>query len=160
MGREEFKLRAKWLSSFTGMVTCIEPAIGSTFGAPDTYLVNDSVDGFLEFKMIEVGGTFLMRQNQRIWHLKYQKYRANSGFCILSHQGFWIVPSKMACLDQHIKGEPLDWPSIKPGILTFALKQVFSGVLFNRDSVEHLIEPLAMKDNNNGEKAKTCRASC
>lgn len=160
MGREEFKLRAKWLSSFSGMVTCIEPSTGSTFGAPDTHLVNASVDGFIEFKMIEVGGTFLMRQNQRIWHMKYQKYRPNSGFCILSPQGFWLIPSKMACFEQHIQGEPLDWSTVKPGILTYGLKQVFSGVLFNRDSVEHLLEPLAPEGDKNGKEAKTCRTTC
>lgn len=145
MGREELKLRARWLSQWSGMVTRIEPTIGSTFGAPDVHVGNAAVDGFIEFKVLETGGTFRIRQNQRIWHAKYQRIRANSGFCILCQQGFWIIPSKAGLLNQRVTGEPMNWEALRPAILTFALKHVFAGKAFNRSTVEHLLEPLVME---------------
>lgn len=162
MGREEFQLRARWLSQWSGMVTCIEPTIGSTFGAPDVHLANAAVDGFVEFKVLEAGGTFKIRQNQRIWHAKYQRIRSNSGFCIVCQQGFWMMPSKAGLLNQRITGEPMNWESLRPSILTFALKHVYGGKAFNRGTVEHLLEPLAMEGVGSGkgkEAREACRAS-
>jgi hypothetical protein len=111
MGREELKLRARWLAEWAGMVTCIEPSIGSTFGAPDVHLVNETVDGFV----------------------------------VLGQQGFWALPSKMAIVEQRVHGSPVNWDCIRSGILSYALRTVFRGDVFNRDSIEHLLEPLAQE---------------
>jgi hypothetical protein len=158
MGREELQLRARWLSQWSGMVTCIEPTTGSTFGAPDVHVANAAVDGFIEFKVLDEGGTFMMRQNQRIWHAKYQKLRANSGFCILCQQGFWMMQSRQALQEGRVHGEPVNWLDARPPILTFALRQIFHGSFFNRSSIEHLIEPLAMEGMHRGqEKLEACR---
>jgi hypothetical protein len=145
MGREELKLRARWLAEWAGMVTCIEPSIGSTFGAPDVHLVNETVDGFAEFKVVEAEGTFDIRKNQRLWHLRYQKYKPNSCFVVLCQQGFWALPSKMAIVEQRVHGSPVNWDCIRSGILSYALRTVFRGDVFNRDSIEHLLEPLAQE---------------
>jgi hypothetical protein len=160
MGREELKLRSRWLSQWCGMVTCIEPSIGSTFGAPDVHVANVVVDGFIEFKVLETGGTFKIRQNQRIWHAKYQRIRPNSAFCILCQQGFWLIPSKPALINQRVAGEPMNWEALRPSILTFALKHVFAGGSFNRSTVEHLLEPSVMEGVGCEEQAReTCRTS-
>jgi hypothetical protein len=144
MGREEFKLRAKWLAHWCGMVTRFEPTTGSTAGAPDTHVANAAVAGFVEFKVVEAGGTFEMRQSQMIWHNKYSSIMPNSCFCVLCPQGFWLIPSKVAVRLQKVVGEPLNWDHLRGDILTFAIRHVFSGRVFHRGSVEHLIEPLVM----------------
>jgi hypothetical protein len=162
MGRDEFKLRSRWLSQWCGMVTRIEPSTGSTFGAPDVHVANASVAGFVEFKVVEAGGTFSIRQNQRLWHAKYQRISPNSAFCIVCQQGFWMLPSKLALLHQRVYGPPMNWEALRPSILTFALKHVFAGGAFSYDTVEHLLEPLVMEGvgSGKGQKAReTCRAS-
>jgi hypothetical protein len=145
MGREELQLRARWLSHWCGMVTRIEPTTGSTLGAPDVHLANESVDGFLEFKIVEPGGTFDIRQNQVVWHSRYVDFKSNSGFCVMCPQGFWMMPSKAALQLGRVIGEPFNWEAVRSSILTFALRRIFLGKAFNRDAVEHLIEPLAFE---------------
>lgn len=143
MGREEFKLRSRWLAQWCGMVTRFEPTTGSTSGAPDTFCANVAVAGFVEFKVVEAGGVFDIRPSQVIWHTKYSSIQNNSCFCVLSGQGFWLIPSRVALKTQRVVGDPLNWEQVRGDILTYALRHTFSGRLFHRETVEHLIEPLA-----------------
>jgi hypothetical protein len=125
------------------MVTRFEPTTGSTAGAPDTHVANAAVAGFVEFKVVEAGGVFDIRQSQLFWHTKYSSIMPNSCFCVMCPQGFWMIPSKLAVKTQRVVGEPLNWDHLRGDILTFAVRYSFAGRLFHRESVEHLIEPLA-----------------
>lgn len=144
MGREEFKLRSRWLANWRGMVTRFEPTTGSTSGAPDIHVANVAVAGFLEFKVVEPCGTFEIRPSQRVWHSKYASILPNSCFCVLSQQGFWLIPSKIAMKVQKVAGDPLNWDQVRGDVLTFAVRHAFNGRVFHRGSIEHLIEPLAV----------------
>ena len=149
MGREEFRLRAQWLAHWNGMVTRFEPTTGSTAGAPDTHIANPATAGFVEFKVVEAGGTFDLRPSQMLWHSRYSKMLLNSCICVLCQQGFWLIPSRMAVKEQIVVGEPLNWDQIKGILLTYAARHAFTGKVFNRDSIEHLIEPVVAGSGGN-----------
>jgi hypothetical protein len=152
MGREELRLRAQWLAHWQGMVTRIEPNIGSTFGAPDTFLVNEQVDGWIEFKVVSVGGTIEIRPAQRNWHEKYSAFRRNSAFVVLCNQGFWILPARTALRAPFVQGECVDWPIIRADMLTMAVKTAYEGRVFNRKTIEQLIEPHSSWVGNHGQE--------
>ena len=115
LARQEIDLRSKWLSEWTGQVTRVEPATGSTTGVPDTFLINAKSAGWLEFKVVGNGGTFEIRTPQRRWHRHFMEYSTASGFCILSTQGFWLINSRAAIEGQHVVGDCLPWDSA-PGL--------------------------------------------
>ena len=152
MGREEFKLRARWLANFTGLVTRIEPTVGSTAGAPDVHLTNAAIDGWVEFKIVEACGTYVIRPSQLVWHSKYSSIRNNSCFCIMCPQGFWLIPSRLAIKLQKVVGDPVNWETVhSPNIINYGLRHVFKGNVFCRNSIERMIEPTVMAGVGHGK---------
>ena len=154
MTRQEIVLRSNFLSEWTGQVTRVEPATGSTTGAPDVFLINQHCAGWVEFKSLDTGGKFEMRPAQRRWHRDFSQYSNASAFCILSTQGFWLINSKFALEDCRVIGSCIPWRSANPALLTLALRAVWFGEHFDGRILDDMIEPKIGDQHGHSEQEK------
>ena len=147
--RPEIKLRAQWLTEWAGQVTRIEPTVGSTPGTPDTFLINDIIAGWVEFKTVGAGGEFEIRKEQLRWHRDFSRYSPFSTFCILSVQGWWLVPSIIALETPFVFGHPVPWEHTTGLMIASALKHyAFKQCVFNADILDEMIEPKRLGKND------------
>ena len=102
MARAELELRPQWLSHWHGHITLVEPTIGSTNGAPDAHLSWDDTSLWVEFKVAEDDGSFLIRPQQRLWHRSYIKHSSDSWVVVMDKEGFWMVSARKALEEANV----------------------------------------------------------
>lgn len=89
MTREETRLRAIWLSHWEGHVSRIEPAVGSSFGFPDTLLAAKQDMGLVEFKAADKSTAIEFRPAQRAWARSFLPHCPKAAVVALDDEGFW-----------------------------------------------------------------------
>lgn len=117
MNRDEIEWRKKWLAFWLGHVTKVEPAIGSTIGAPDVILENAPFYTWVEFKVADDEGNFCVRTPQVRWHAKYlQAGNKTALFVVMDKEGWWLFPSSVVVNDKvrihnvyRLSGKKVTW---------------------------------------------------
>jgi hypothetical protein len=96
--RLEIEWRKRWLAEWPGHITCVEPTIGSTDGAPDVMLACRSSlchfdPGWVEFKWIE-DGSVKLEASQRFWMRQFLRHSNRVAVVSMDRDGFYIHPAK------------------------------------------------------------------
>lgn len=92
--KAETRLRKKFLDSWSGFVSRVEPSVGSDNGHPDVLLACLEIpDALVEFKVLD-DLEFSMRRSQHFWHTDYIVSGGTRAFwALLDEHGCYIIRS-------------------------------------------------------------------